>query len=130
MPILFVCWLAFFANEIVTFPPSGYTWRWFGHIFDQNNFVSGFATSLQVGLAAMIGGLLLGVPASLVLGLWFALQFLSNILSSKGGGGVAFRAHIGGFIAGMLLVAVFKRREFRLFNPLRREARSTNWPRR
>ena len=67
MPILFVCWLAFFANEIVTFPPSGYTLRWFGHIFDQNNFVSGFATSLQVGLAAMIGGLLLGVPASLVL---------------------------------------------------------------
>jgi len=70
------------------------------------------------------------LPASLVLGLWFALQFLSNILSSKAGGGVAFRAHIGGFIAGMLLVAVFKRREFRLFNPLRREARSTNWPRR
>jgi putative spermidine/putrescine transport system permease protein len=67
MPILFVCWLAFFANEIVTFPPSGYTLRWFAHIFDQNNFVSGFATSLQVGIAAMIGGLALGVPASLVL---------------------------------------------------------------
>ena len=67
MPILFVCWLAFFANEIVTFPPSGYTLRWFAHIFDQNNFVGGFLTSLQVGVAAMIGGLLLGVPASLVL---------------------------------------------------------------
>jgi len=66
-PILFVCWLAFFANEIVTFPPSGYTLRWFAHIFDENNFVGGFLTSLQVGVAAMIGGLLLGVPASLVL---------------------------------------------------------------
>jgi putative spermidine/putrescine transport system permease protein len=66
-PILFVCWLSFFANEIVSFPPTGYTLRWFGHIFDQNNFVSGFLTSLQVGIAAMIGGLLLGVPASLVL---------------------------------------------------------------
>jgi membrane associated rhomboid family serine protease len=51
-------------------------------------------------------------------------------MSSKGGGGVAFRAHIGGFVAGMVLVAVFKRREFRLFNPLRREERSSNWPRR
>jgi putative spermidine/putrescine transport system permease protein len=51
----------------VTFPPQGYTLRWFAHIFDQNNFVSGFVTSLQVGIAAMIGGLLLGVPASLVL---------------------------------------------------------------
>src|SRR5207245_4301898 len=66
-PIVFVCWLSFFANEIVTFPPQGYTLRWFAHIFDQNNFVSGFITSLQVGLAAMIGGLALGVPASLVL---------------------------------------------------------------
>ena len=66
-PLLFVCWLSFFSNEIVTFPPQGYTLRWFAHIFDQNNFVSGFATSLQVALLAMIGGLLLGVPASLVL---------------------------------------------------------------
>ena len=66
-PLLFVCWLSFFANEIVTFPPQGYTLRWFAHVFDQNNFVSGFLTSLQVGVAAMIGGLVLGIPASLVL---------------------------------------------------------------
>jgi putative spermidine/putrescine transport system permease protein len=66
-PLLFVCWLSFFANEIVTFPPQGYTLRWFAHIFDENNFVSGFLTSLQVGVAAMSGGLLLGIPASLVL---------------------------------------------------------------
>ena len=66
-PIFFVCWLAFFANEIVTFPPQGYTLRWFARIFDQNNFVSGFLTSLQVGVAAMVGGLVLAVPASLVL---------------------------------------------------------------
>src|SRR6476620_2090971 len=66
-PILFVCWLSFFSNELVTFPPQGYTLRWFAHIFDQNNFVSGCVTSLQVGIAAMIGGLLLGVPASVAL---------------------------------------------------------------
>lgn len=66
-PLLFVSWLSFFSNEIVTFPPSGYTLRWFAHIFDENNFVSGFITSLQVGIAAMIGGLILGVPASVVL---------------------------------------------------------------
>ena len=66
-PLVFVCWLSFFSNELVTFPPAGYTLRWFAHIFDQNNFVSGFLTSLQVGLAAMIGGLVLGVPASLVI---------------------------------------------------------------
>jgi membrane associated rhomboid family serine protease len=47
------------------------------------------------------------LPALLVLGLWFLLQLLSNAMSAEGGGGVAFRAHIGGFIAGMLLMPIF-----------------------
>jgi membrane associated rhomboid family serine protease len=59
------------------------------------------------------------LPAGLVLALWFGLQLLSNTMSSGEGGGVAFRAHIGGFVAGMLLVAVFKRRNVRLFAPAR-----------
>ena len=60
------------------------------------------------------------LPASVVLLFWFGLQFLSNVLtSSSDGGGVAFRAHIGGFVAGMVLVTVFKRRGFRLMNPIR-----------
>lgn len=66
-PLFFVCWLSFFSNEIVTFPPQSYTLRWFAHIFDENNFVSGFLTSLKVGIVAMVGGLVLGIPASLVL---------------------------------------------------------------
>jgi membrane associated rhomboid family serine protease len=58
------------------------------------------------------------LPASVVLVLWFGLQLLSNTMS-QGGGGVAFRAHIGGFIAGMLLVGIFKRRDVKLFAPAR-----------
>jgi len=59
-------------------------------------------------------------PASVVLIWWFVLQFLSNALAAGGqGGGVAFRAHVGGFAAGMLLVVFFKRPGFRLYNPLR-----------
>lgn len=54
------------------------------------------------------------LQASLMLILWFALQFLSDYLAPPGaGGGVAFRAHIGGFVAGILLVMLFKRRGFR-----------------
>jgi membrane associated rhomboid family serine protease len=59
------------------------------------------------------------LPASLVLALWFGLQLLSNTMAQSGGGGVAFRAHIGGFVAGMLLVGIFKRRNVRLFAPAR-----------
>jgi membrane associated rhomboid family serine protease len=51
-------------------------------------------------------------PASVVLLLWFGLQFLSTLLSPAHAGGVAFRAHVGGFIAGMALVGIFKRRGF------------------
>ncbi|MBI2368738.1 MAG: rhomboid family intramembrane serine protease [Deltaproteobacteria bacterium] len=58
------------------------------------------------------------LPAGLVLGLWFALQLLSGTASiSQGGGGVAWFAHVGGFVAGMALIGVFKRRRVRFFNP-------------
>jgi len=61
---------------------------------------------------------LMYIPAAFVLGFWFVLQLLSGSLGgAQDGGGVAFWAHIGGFIAGMLLVGIFKRREVRFFNP-------------
>lgn len=63
----------------------------------------------------------LRLSAWIVLVLWFALQFLSNMLAPPGaGGGVAFRAHIGGFVAGMILVMIFRRRGFRPATPLQR----------
>ena len=49
------------------------------------------------------------VPAMFVLGFWFLLQFLSALLSADTGGGVAWYAHVGGFVAGMLLIGMFKR---------------------
>jgi membrane associated rhomboid family serine protease len=57
------------------------------------------------------------IPAGLVLVLWFGLQLLSNTMAQPGQGGVAFRAHIGGFVAGMILIAIFKRRRVRLRLP-------------
>ena len=52
------------------------------------------------------------VPAMFVLGFWFVLQFLNALLSAGTGGGVAWYAHIGGFLAGILLIGIFKRRDF------------------
>ena len=45
------------------------------------------------------------IPASIVLGLWFVLQLFSGVLSLGGPevGGVAFWAHIGGFVVGVLV---------------------------
>ena len=60
------------------------------------------------------------LPAAWVLGFWFALQLLSNILAGGQEGGVAFRAHMGGFIIGTLLIPLFKQKGVRLFHPGRR----------
>jgi membrane associated rhomboid family serine protease len=57
------------------------------------------------------------IPAGIVLVLWFGLQFLSNLMTPAGAGGVAFRAHIGGFIAGMALIPFFKYKRFLLRTP-------------
>jgi membrane associated rhomboid family serine protease len=47
------------------------------------------------------------VPAWVALGLWIGMQVLLGFLSPSGGGGVAYAAHIGGFIAGFALIKVF-----------------------
>ena len=59
------------------------------------------------------------LPAGIVLGLWFALQLLSSLATPPGGAGVAFGAHIGGFIAGLALIPFFKRRNVRLLHTFR-----------
>jgi len=63
---------------------------------------------------------LVRLPALWVLGFWFAMQLLSEVLAPAGGAGVAFRAHLGGFLCGMALIPVFRNRRFRLYNPLAR----------
>jgi membrane associated rhomboid family serine protease len=47
------------------------------------------------------------IPAYIALGVWIGYQILSNYLTPAEGGGVAYMAHIGGFIAGFLLIKVF-----------------------
>ena len=52
---------------------------------------------------------LMTVPAWIVLGLWFVYQVVLNSFEMGGasGGGVAYGAHIGGFVAGLILIRVF-----------------------
>jgi membrane associated rhomboid family serine protease len=62
------------------------------------------------------------LPAVFVLGFYFVLQLISAALDD-GQGGVAFYAHIGGFIAGMVLLPLMKRGEVRLFSQKRQPPR-------
>ena len=57
--------------------------------------------------------LFLRLPAILVIGLWASVQFLHGFTSISGrvlseqGGGIAYFAHIGGFLSGVFLIAIF-----------------------
>ncbi|MDX2317031.1 MAG: rhomboid family intramembrane serine protease [Hyphomicrobiaceae bacterium] len=62
------------------------------------------------------------LPALIVLGLWFLMQLVSAAFSNSGEAGVAFWAHVGGFVAGMALVPLFKKRDVELFQPPRYRA--------
>lgn len=58
--------------------------------------------------------------AWIVLACWFGLQLINSLMSPVGGGGVAWGAHIGGFVAGMMLIPLFKQPHMRLLNQARR----------
>lgn len=52
---------------------------------------------------------LIEVPAYFFLGLWFVIQFLSASVAPAHGGGIAWWAHIGGFLFGMVLLKLVLR---------------------
>ena len=56
------------------------------------------------------------LPAYAMLGIWIVLQILGGVMSASQAqkGGVAFMAHIGGFVAGMALVKLFETGEHRV----------------
>ena len=56
---------------------------------------------------ALIFNFLTEVPAFVALGLWIGFQIVQGYFASADTGGVAYAAHIGGFIAGLVLVKVF-----------------------
>ena len=67
LPLALVTWLAFFRQEIPSFPPEGYSLQWFGAVLTNKSFAGGFLLSAQVGIAATLIGLALAVPASLAI---------------------------------------------------------------
>jgi len=55
----------------------------------------------------------ISVPAVFMLGYWFVLQLVAGLpsLAAESAGGVAFWAHVGGFVAGVVLTFVFRNPE-------------------
>lgn len=68
----------------------------------------------QGKINVLMGQSITQLPALLVIGFWFLIQFISQIgslasTSEEGGGGVAYMAHIGGFLAGLLFAFILNK---------------------
>lgn len=59
------------------------------------------------GVKAIVFNVITTVPAFVALGLWIVYQIIVGYLSDSSGGGVAYAAHIGGFVAGFALIKIF-----------------------
>jgi membrane associated rhomboid family serine protease len=63
-------------------------------------------------VVVLLGWFATPLPAFIAIGLWFVFQLINGLgvlgAGSQAGGGVAYAAHIGGFVAGLLLIKVFE----------------------
>lgn len=69
----------------------------------------------------LLGYVVTEVPAVLAIGLWFVFQVVAGLgmLGGGSGGGVAYGAHVGGFVAGVALVKLVLPRRARPVRPRR-----------
>lgn len=66
-PLGVIMWASFFADRILSFPPSGYTLDYYARAWQLQDFSQGFATSIQVAACATLGSLVVGIPAALAI---------------------------------------------------------------
>jgi len=69
----------------------------------------------QSRVNVLVGRQIVAMPAFIVLGLWIALQLVSGVgtiaTTDESAGGIAYMAHIGGFVSGFLMTFLFRGRE-------------------
>jgi len=71
---------------------------------------------------------IVNVPAWTMLGLWFTMQLVSGLMAAPGRPGVAFWAHVGGFVTGLVLVVALRPIGVTLLQPPRSQAFATAPP--
>lgn len=130
MPLFFVTFFSFYRQEVPSFPPDGYSLRWYAEIAKNRQFIDGFVLSLQVGIISTAIGLAVGIPAALCVSRFhfFGREFLNNLLllplvvpgvvlgtafyvfhveiEIATNGGVPILGSIGGLVAGHTLLVI------------------------
>ena len=64
LPMVTVIWLSFFDDAVISFPPSGYSWRWYMNAWETHQFGRSFVVSIEVALASTVIGVCFGTAAA------------------------------------------------------------------
>lgn len=64
-PLIFVTWLSFYAQEIPSYPPEGYSLRWYDAAARNDRFIDAFLVSVQLGVISTVIGLAVALPAAI-----------------------------------------------------------------
>ncbi len=67
LPIVIVIPSAFSSDVSLTFPPSGFSLRWFRNVFDQPDFLRAFTVSIAIAVSSTAIALVMGTAASIAL---------------------------------------------------------------
>ena len=65
LPLVIVVLASFNAGELLTFPPQGFSLRWYSHFFNSAPFITSLYFSLRLSAVAMVVSTLLGTAAAL-----------------------------------------------------------------
>src|SRR5580698_7080052 len=65
VPLLLTLYLSVFDEKLILFPPRGYTFAWYAAIWP--NFHGAVVITLELAVGAVIGSLLIGIPAGIAL---------------------------------------------------------------
>lgn len=105
-PVVAVVVISAFRQEIVTFPPEGFSLRWYANAWQRQEFARGFLTSIQVALAATAIGVPLGTAAALAIsrGRFRGRGALNTLLVAP--------LAVPGVVAGTALYLFYVRAEF------------------
>jgi putative spermidine/putrescine transport system permease protein len=67
LPVILVFWISFFSTSFISFPPPGYSLKWYVNLLQQSTFVSAAVLSLEVALITMFFSVIIGTMTSLAL---------------------------------------------------------------
>lgn len=106
LPLVFIVWMSFFSNKILSFPPQGYTLDWYLRAWELSDFRNGFLLSFQTSLIATAIALILGLPASFALarGRFKGRETINTVLMSP--------MIVPGIVGGSALFVFFLEVEF------------------